>query len=201
MKNDEATMDNILKMGLENDPNYDEIMNSFRVSCPVKKINIDVQSPGGIIGMALITNPNIIEILKDKADLDDLQDNTILFFTNQHIVELTNIINGILELLKLNNKITNDESDIHNTILKFIALLHNPIDYKTYKNRLHDFITSVYFKNYNTFLEISEFIIKILELLPFLSYHELDLIAEESISEFKDQIDELLSNVENNDDK
>ena len=191
MDKNEPNIDKILKMGMENDPNYDEMMEMIKVSCPVKKINIDIETPGGIIGMFLLSEEDPISLLESKADLEDLNDNTILFFTNQHIVELSNIINGMLGLMKLSNIITNDDDSIHKAIIQFINLCKNPIDYNTYKRNVRNWRLCLYFKNFYASEDIINRIINILDILPFISYNNLDEIAKESISNVEDKIKEI----------
>ena len=196
MENKEPNIENILKIGMNDDPNYDELMNAIKVSCPVKKININVQTPGGVIGMFLLTDPNAIELLKEKADLDDLNENTILFFNNQHLVELSNIINGMLSLLESSHVINTTNNTVHRSVMEFINLCKNPIDYHVYKNKLKTWRTTIEFKNFFASTDIVDKIISILEIIPFISYNNLDEIASKSIEEFKDKVEDITNKTE-----
>ena len=200
MENKEPNIENIIKMGMADDPNYDEVMNAIKVSCPVKKINIDVQTPGGVIGMFLLTDPNAIELLKEKADLEDLGENTILFFTNQHLVELSNIINGMLSLLEFSKVINTDNNTVHRSVMEFINVCKYPVDYHTYKNQLKTWRTTIEFKNFFSSTDMVNKILDILEIIPFISYNNLDEIASKSIEEFKDKIEEITKQVEDESD-
>ena len=84
---------------IQDDPNFDELMKNFRLSCPVKKINLKLEEPNCIAGMYCLSSNEID--LKSIADMSDVNDDTLLFFTNQHI--LINVRMYILILIIKNS--------------------------------------------------------------------------------------------------
>ena len=175
---------------IENDPNYDEFMKQFRLKCPCKKINLSVSDPNTVVGMWLIADDNSIEVLKEKADMADVVDTTILGFTHQHIIELTNIIYGIAILFAENKVMPKEDifklvcgySDIFNKIQTYGMYKDNIIlsDYTDRNKNIFFMYSGVKKLPINKFIEIMKYII-------FVPYNELDNIAKSAIEEFKKQ--------------
>ena len=188
MQNQEPKIEDILKMGTESDPNYDEIMETFKLSCPVKKINVDFETPAAVAGMWLMSSNEAINELKELADLDSLNDNTFLFFTNQHILELSNILNGMIFLLE-QREAANDDTRIH-AIKRLIDLCTLPHMYKEYKLEIKSITSMILSTGWCEYRKATEKIANIMELLPFISYKDIDDIASKAIKEFKDAIGE-----------
>ena len=182
----------------ENDPNYDAIMENFKVACPVKKINLSMEEPNFINGMFLISSADAINTLKEKADLSNLNDDTLLFFTNQHIVEIAHILNGMLYVLEM-SKIMDSKFRM-SILIHFINDLKKIVSYQKYIE-----ITESLLKIWedlrpearDTLSEISKKVSEVLKLIPFVSYSTLDDIAKTAIESYKDSLekkDEINSN-------
>ena len=171
---------------LKDDPNYDEIMKNFRLGSPVKKINLKIEEPNCIVGMYCISSDKIN--LKNLADMSNLDDDTLLFFTNQHIVELAKILYGML-LLIIENKGT-DSSNIYSIISSYINYCKEVNTYYNYKKFCKS-IPERYFNliDSNTKAEIVERFINILNTIIFLPYNELDNLAQAAIKEFKESME------------
>ena len=147
---EEENKQNIMKdifEPIKNDPNYDEFMKNFRLKAPVKKFNLDVNQPNTIVGLWLLADENSLELLKSKADIADVNDNTILAFTNQHILELSNIIYG-MSLLFVENGLLPKE-DLYKFICGYLNLFNNISTYGLYKEnlRLSGYISVLVSKN------------------------------------------------------
>ena len=183
MDESKNTIENMLKMGMGADPNYDKVMENFKVSCPVKIINIDLETPEAVVGMYLLTWEEAINYIKEKAEIAELKDNSLLFFTNQHIVELSTVLNGMLYLLKMQNLIADE--NITKAIKRFINICKDPLYYTEYKQSLREWKTNTIFTDPKKSSEICNKIIDIMELLPFISYNTLDEIAKMGIDEFQ----------------
>jgi len=189
---EEQKKENILEDIFEpvkNDPNYDEFMKNFRLNAPVKKINLDVNQPNTIVGLWLLADENSLKILKEKADMKDINDDTIIAFTNQHILELSNIIYG-MSLLFVENNILPAE-DLMRFICGYLNLFNKISSYSIYKEsiKLTDYTErerNIFFAGakpgsrtaINKFLEILKYII-------FVPYNEIDAIGKMAIEEFK----------------
>lgn len=194
MSEDRNTVDNIIKMATQNssdnDPNYDEIMKNFKLSCPVKKINLSLETPGAVCGMWLLTSKDGLKQLKDtvKDDMDDVTNDTFLFFTNQHIVEMCNILHGMLEITK-SMKYTLEES-IQTALRSFIQKLSTPDTYNCYKNNINEIVQNAMYvalfkdTNPNPAEVMYKLITEIMYYIPFVSYNNLDDLAQKGIDEF-----------------
>ena len=173
------------------DPNYDAVMETFKVACPVKKINLAMEEPNFINGMFLMASADSLDTLKEKADLSNLTDDTILFFTNQHIVELAHIFNGILYLIENNNLIIKGKRN--NIIIRFINKLKKAITYHEYVEMAETilrWVDAVYteYLEFEAYKEMLNRIGEILKLIPFVSYSTLDEIAEIAIKTYKEKM-------------
>ena len=185
MNESTPSIKNILKMA-DGDPNaYDKLMENFKVSCPVKKINLTEDSPAGIAGMCLLTAKDFINLIKEKADLSDLDDNTILFFTNQHLVEMANVIYGMLKVIEMCDGL--QEGAIYEAPAKFIQLFREPISYKKFKQKIYSIGIFIRFKEFCKYIDIQDKIRDILLYLPFVSYSDLDEIAIAGIEDYMKQ--------------
>ena len=178
---------------IENDPNFDELMKNFKLTCPVKKINLKVDEPNCIAGMWLISSDDID--MKSKADMDNLEDNTILYFTNQHIVELAKILFGMLILIT-QNKIIKQE-DVYPIITEYMSFVKSINTYNRYKKMCSDIVNKWFnLKSSNATTNFLAKFIEILELMIFMPYNELDNLAQEAIDNFSKSMKEEEKNNE-----
>lgn len=176
------------------DPNYDAVMETFKVACPVKKINLAMEEPNFINGMFLMSSADSLDTLKEKADLSNLTDDTILFFTNQHIVELAHIFNGMLYLIEYNNLIIKGKRN--KIIIRFINELKKAITYHKYVEMAETilrWVDAVYteYLEFEAYKEMLNRIGEILKLIPFVSYSTLDEIAEMAIKTYKEKMGDI----------
>ena len=199
MSNNKNLIEELLSMGTDNgnqgDPNYDEIMKNFKVSCPVKKINLTMEEPNFINGMYLIAEANSVKRLKEKADLSNLNDDTLLFFTNQHIVELANVFNGILYMLEVNNLMNSEKRT--EIVIFFISRIKNVITYKNYKTIAETILSvthAIDLEKLNSLKELIEKVSEIMKLIPFVSYSTLDEIAQTAINSYKESLEKKDAN-------
>ncbi len=176
---------------IENDPNFDELMKNFKLNCPVKKINLTVEEPNCIGGMYIISTDKLD--LESLADMKDVEDNTLLFFTNQHVVELAKLFYGML-LLIAENKIVKKE-DIFTIIVEYMNFIRNICTYDKYKNEITSIINR-YFNivNSNATTNFLSKFYNILNTIIFIPYNELDKIAQTAIDEFKKNMEESKNN-------
>lgn len=172
---------------IENDPNYDELMKNFKLTCPVKKINLVLEEPNCIAGMYCMASKDVD--IKSKADLNNVNDNTLLFFTNQHIVELAKFMYGMMLLIAENNGVAKES--IISIIAEYCNECRQIIPYYKYKKYCNDIINK-YFnltKSGLTAKVLSKFT-DIMETMIFIPYNTLDELAQTGISEFKKNMEE-----------
>ena len=175
---------------IKNDPNYDEFMKQFRLKAPVKKFNLDVNQPNTIVGLWLLADEGSLDLLKSKADITDVNDNTILAFTNQHILELSNIIYG-MSLLFVENGLLPKE-DLYKFICGYLNLFNNVTTYGLYKENLRlagytESERNIFFnKNRANCKAAKDKFIEVLKYIIFISYNDLDEIAKKAITEFQE---------------
>ena len=156
---------------IQDDPNFDELMKNFRLTCPVKKINLKLEEPNCIAGMYCLSS--------NEIDLKSI--------TNQHIVELSKILYGMLLLIAENKGILKE--DIYPIISAYINQCKDVHTYFNYK-KFCESITSRYFNltNSNISNEVISKFVDVLIIIIFVPYNELDNIAKAAIKEFKENM-------------
>ena len=165
-------------------------LRTLSISTPVKKINLSESNPHSVAGMYILSTENGLERIKSKADMSDVNSDTILFFANQHIVELIDFLNGMWILVE-NIKYIDKDRRI-NGIRRYMNLLQsNPTygEYCQYCKRL----TTHFESNFNVsekMKKVYETIENITLYLPFISYNELDEIVRDGIEDFKSRVED-----------
>ena len=168
------------------DANFDELMKNFKLNCPIKKINLKLEEPNAIVGMWLLSTENSIERIREKADTDDLNGDTILFFTNQHIVELGNILYGMLSLVAANAGL--NAAGVPDLISDYMMICKEIPTYDHYMTRVTNMIIQS-IGGPDSMNPIKEKIRDILYSVIFLSYAALDEFAAEAIEGFQKSLD------------
>ena len=166
---------NLINMGNKDDPNYDEIMNKFIIQCPVNKINLKLEHPNAIAGMYVLASDEAYKRFESKAMLNDLDENTLLFFSDRHIAEMCEFMHGMCSLLIM-NKLMKESEEI-SSVRNFINICKGA---PRYGNYLH----TVESDNYGINKAMTKFG-DILKKLPFISYAEIDNLAADGIENFK----------------
>jgi hypothetical protein len=169
------------------DANFDELMKNFKLNCPIKKINLKLEEPNAIVGMWLLSTKDAIDRIKEKADTENLDGNTILFFTNQHIVELGNILFGMLSLVAANAGL--NSSGVPDLISDYMMICKEIPTYDHYMNRVTNMIMSS-IGGPESMAPIKEKIRDILYSVIFLPYNALDEFANEAIEGFQKSMGE-----------
>ena len=142
--------------------NMDEL---FKLNCPVFKLNFPPETPQILLGHYLIHDlSEKLEKLKGLANLSNLNDNTILFFTNRHIIELSFICYGIAEEL-------HDVVPIA-TVATYISKCLKQVNrYREYKD--------------SCLANMNEGMASLMILLPFITYKDIDDLSKEAIEYFE----------------
>ena len=167
---------------LSGNPDIEKTFKQFKVSCPVKKINMTLETPNAVAGMYIISLDEGDKYLKDKAELNDVNDNTILFFTNQQIVEVCDFLYGILNLFAENQIIKREEIILF--IRETIAFCHTVPTYKMLK----EFITTQvikYFALPKLGTLMRDRFSNVMLYVWFISYATLDELAQEGVDSFR----------------
>lgn len=119
-----------------------EFIKNIQAKCPVNIFNLDItQHPkSSLIGMYLmcLSSDEINKELNRMAIINNLSDNSILFFDRHHIIELCAIFTGAVSLLQdgntLNNNTTNESIqnisiiDFLTKIAEYISVPHKYTD-------------------------------------------------------------------------
>lgn len=163
---------------------FEKLMNSIQVVCPVYKLNLDNNTKQYVLGLYLMCfDENHIEtILKDKAMMDDVKNSTILFFDKHHIIELCNLFHGIFSIL-IDRKYISKEME-NSYIASIASFINSPMVYNDYLNYC-DNIYNTLTKNYSVMDEIAIRIKTIMKYICFVSYSDLDELVKEAIDEYK----------------
>ena len=165
-----------------NDPNLTETIRQFKLNCPVKKINMTLEEPNAIGGMYIISKPNGELELESKTEMDNVFKDTILFFTNQQIVEVMNFLYGILKLFEENNYIEKD--NVINMIRDFMHFAQRIPTYDMLKLEITELLNK-YIDTSSMPVQMSAKFCKVMIDVWFVSYATLDDIAKEAIESFK----------------
>lgn len=163
-----------------------DLLNIVKLKSPTQKLNLDKNKEDKLhaCGMQLLINFDDIENTM-KADLDDLEDDTILFINSHHIVECISIIDGALQLLVLSDKkyinleqkdsIINDIIDVVKSGIIRYSNLKFELENIIYKDRFSDIPVGLF--------NGLKYIISNVWFLP---YGEIDAIAQEAINNMMD---------------
>ena len=111
-------------------------------------------------------------INKSKKNMEDVNDNTLLFFEPRHCVELSYILNGIL--FSINDTIDNNK--FLYTLVDFIRFINNFPLYKEYKEYINNLLDKDIYNN------LKQYLIILLNLLPFITYGNIDDLSERAFS-------------------
>lgn len=143
---------------------------NFSIVCPVFKLNLK-DNNNRIAGMYLVANDNCEKLIEEYADKLNLDDDTILYFTQRHSIEVFSILAGVFELTKLDiEKYMEIFSD---NLTKFQS-----VSYKKLKKSTKDFLKDVENKDLMNRLEL------ILNNIWFFPYDKIDTLIRLGIDEF-----------------
>lgn len=179
-------MENINK---ENDA-LNDIINKIKQQSPVHIFNIDLENKQTIIGMYLMCNDNkILETkLKESAIMDNIKDNTLLFFDRRHAVEIASILYGAFSIIK--KYIPDIKLDTY-IMENFIKILMN---YVSYKDLMHLYEYNLDIINIPD--ELKKRLLIILKYICFIPYGILDSMLEEAVKIYKKSQSESRNNNE-----
>ena len=180
----ENSMDNLVNEMIKDDK-IKESLNNFKISCPVKKINLNYKMQNYMAGMWALTYINESkEYIKENADLENVNDDTILFFTNQHILELAGFIYGIHYLFISTNLLKAEDS--LQCIRKIMNMCNSCPTYKMLKDLIKE-CTTLYFNKAAMNASdprIIDHYYFIMDNVWFLSYSNLDDMTKTVIKEY-----------------
>lgn len=176
-----------------------EFIKNIQAKCPVNIFNLDItQHPkSSLIGMYLmcLSSDEINRELGKMAIINNLSDNSILFFDRHHIIEICAIFTGAVSLLRDANTLngTTNESIQNTSIIDFITKIAEyisiPHKYTDISNFMSSAISSLSDEliNYNdskSFVRLRAIANKIW----FVPYNNLDEIT----SMAKDQYEKIM---------
>lgn len=171
--------------------NFNDIINNVKIQSPVATFNFDINEKFNlsVIGFHLVSlyNDDLKKLLDEKSIMENVNDNTILFFNTHHIIELSYIINGCLDFMITMKFI--DENYKNNELFKLITFLHNPIKYKDLTIYINSMLYD--FKSHcNSFIDKDKIDIVfyrlkiILSKIWFVPYNVLDEICSKAIDDY-----------------
>lgn len=185
--------DNNTKSGVDikKEPEYKNIFNAFKMTSPVYKLNIEPTNPRFVLGVYLMshTQEDIRTLLKNKAIMDDLCDDTILFFEMRHLMELVSILYGMLTPAVTAKTITKNTIKIKTDII--LDELSKPIYYSSFKAFIKKFCIRLTVLNSFT-QEYADRIAAVMEYIWFIPYVSLDEIVSNIIEEYQNETGEII---------
>lgn len=170
-----------LLVGLEN---YQKFASTINATCPIHKINFNLENNNAIAGMYLVVMEDPKSYLNKIVDKKDLNDNTLLVFQSRHVVECCQIIYGCIRIL---DGVKMAKVSAEYVINKLItALLTTPIFYYSFTLEIGNIINAAVI-NPKSDVEIATYnkFKSIMENIWFVPYAGIDNIAKEAIEEFK----------------
>lgn len=158
--------------------NIENLINNIKSQPPVHIFNFDIENKQSIIGMYLMCHDanKLEEMLKKHAIMDNIKDDTILFFDRRHAVEIASILYGAFSVTK--KYIPNIKLDTF-IMENFINILMN---YTNYKQLITKYINGL---PNNLPAEPYKRLFIILKYICFIPYGVLDDMLKEAIDIFK----------------
>lgn len=146
--------------------------NFFKVNCPVVKVNFKPETPQIVLGAYMVEcdHEDMVEKIKEKADLENLNDHTMLIFNDRHKTELSLILYGISIGVELMDPYKEIE-------IFFNKCAVSGITYGEYKDRCKDLGT--------------DYTEKLMTILPFITYKDIDDLCGEAIEYLSKKADEV----------
>lgn len=186
-------MSNVINMATENNalPGIDketiDLINKFKLECPVKKLNFSNEDPRHVFGIWIIRQERALDMLRDKADLSGLNDHTILIFSSRHAFELANVLNGMLSSISGVDDVIDDEFRyaVLNEFMLFCNNYHTNFDFNEFCDNLIYEGAKYHKDSKNVLITHAQ---EIFRLLPFISYNELDNFCHMAIDDIKRQV-------------
>ena len=167
--------------------NQDQIdMNTlFKLNCPVAKVNFDLDTPQIILGMYLMVSLNdsaeVYERVCKLALTNKLRNETMLVFNDRHKAELSMIVYGML--------MTDFKS--HEALLKAAKIASRYFRHSMQSGILYcEFVKSIKSIDCTSLpTKQSQYAKQYMQILPFLTYKDLDDLCHEAIEYFSKRLE------------
>jgi len=193
---DSNVLNNILNMAKDQEhPGLDQdtidMLNQFKVQCPVRKLNFTVEDPRILLGMWIVTHPRGVDIIRDKADLSGLTNNTILVFTERHIYEMACVMNGMLGPIRnMDQSVTAEKCFNHvKDFMDFCKRFQTYYAYNKYWDKWGSPGNEIYMSS-SPKAAVNKQMTEIMRLLPFISYADLDALSQQAVHELEKSVKE-----------
>lgn len=162
--------------------NPTEVLNQIQsmvVDCPVKIFNVKDFDLHTLLGTYLMTMQpkEITDTLKAIVTIDKLNNDSVLFFTDRHLMELTAVLYGMFTPVILYGQMA--ERQILIRIIELINKIKNPIMYIDFKQIIDKWLTAL--KLTDGMEEVFCVLFKpVLEYIWFVPYSGLDKIMNQA---------------------
>lgn len=193
---DPNVLNNILNMAKNQEhPGLDQdtinMLNQFKVQCPVRKLNFTMEDPKILLGIWIVTHPRGVDMVRNKADLSGLTNNTILVFTERHIYELACVMNGMLGPIRnMDDSLTAERCFTHvKDFMDFCKRFQTNSAYNKFWDEWGSPGYELYMRG-SPKATLCKQMTEIMRLLPFVSYAELDAFAQQAIHELEKNLKE-----------
>lgn len=193
-------MENILEkmLNMTGSKEAGDVLETFKIQCPIKVISFGQEEPNFLLGAWLMNQEDALDRVKKLTETEYTRTcsnpNNMLFFTNQHIIELAHYLNGMLfQLEKFPDNIQFQKST-YDILYNFIIFLQKPMYVQILCEYLYKFDYcnfTFYFKDKdNPLYTIINRAFDIFKYIPFLTYGQLDELAAEAINGWEAQLKE-----------
>lgn len=165
---------------------YNDFLKTIKAGSPVHKVNFTMEDANAIVGMFLITKPDVKSYIDKAADYTNLEKNTLLVFESRHVVECCQIIYGCLNIFTSVGMYKMNYEYFINRIIK--VLLTKPIFYSTLITEMDNITDScITLHDSEQGREIYGGFKYLMRNIWFIPYGKIDEMANEAIEEFKNQ--------------
>ena len=155
------------KTGTPEPLNAVDLGNIFKVSSPVFKLNFPPETPQIVLGHYLALDKGKLKF-ETLVDVTNLYDDTILFFTDRHKIELAYILYG----MAIQRETNHGQTKIVQRYLTQCAI--SGTTYREYHENCHNHVSGTW--------EIND----VMTRLPFITYNDIDELAKEAIQYFEE---------------
>ena len=173
---------------IDDSEKINEMMKDIKVYCPVYKLNLSLETKQAFasIYIMIIEDRNEADkVLSEVADKNDVNNDTILIFNQRHIIELSNMLYGILSLYKEQKKIT--DTGILSFIREYIDFVDDMHTYEEYMVKIREMMDRYFPNGSNISIDLLERTYIVLRDMIFIPYAKIDDLAETFVKIYKEE--------------
>lgn len=159
---------------------YKKFFKNINTGCPVHKVQFDTNNINSVLGMYLLSIPDIDSVFEKRVYKSDLNNDTLLIFEARHLTECCSIIYGAVKLLYLDKNY-----DIVKSVIDLlIDNLSKPLFYDKFKSCI-DIVLGKFGWKFEKDTPVYN-LKAIIENIWFISYSDIDELVNVALKELAD---------------